>query len=479
MKRLVVVVLTLVSSIAFAQAQGDDAPPPAPAPPPEPVAAPEPPPPPTPNAEIDARMRVMEKRLEKLEDDLSQAKDDTSYLEEKVQQLLPLTAKFGGYVDFGFFATDGNGAGTREDLTNSYFPEYAGKVPGSWVFMGDPLATMINSRGDVADTGNSRAITFDPIHTGGASTFLINAVNFQMFTGIGDTVSLFTSIDFLPRSRNISDPSGLFDGDYLDVKLAYAEWKPKIDAFSLAIQAGKFDSVVGYEYRLMESPDRINVTPSLLCRYVCGHPIGLKARMKFLGDALIANVAITNGSNFSEGFDFSDETDKNQFKTGSFRLSYQIAHTIEFGVSGAFGAQDWQASDSVYQWHTGVDVHADWKNIDFTAELVHGRANGQTTDPTGPECDIAPCLHYTGAYVLTAYRATNTFEPFFRVDWRSAEHDSGASFAYISDLVRFTAGLRAEISPRVIAKVEGTVVRELNAIQFPDDVVTSSLVLKY
>ena len=111
-------------------------------------------------------MRAMEKRLHKLEDELSQAKDDSSYFEDKLQQLLPLTAKFGGYVDFGFFGTDGNGAGTREDLASTYFPQFAGKVPGSWVFMGDPLSTMINSRGDVADTGQSRAVTFDPIHNG-------------------------------------------------------------------------------------------------------------------------------------------------------------------------------------------------------------------------------------------------------------------------------------------------------------------------
>jgi hypothetical protein len=67
-----------------------------------------------------------------------------------------------------------------------------------------------------------------------------------------------------------------------------------------------------------------------------------------------------------------------------------------------------------------------------------------------------------------------------RVDWRKAEHENGASFVYISDLIRATAGLRAEIGPRVIVKVEGTLNRELGRIpQFPDDVFTSSLVIKY
>ena len=208
----------------------------------------------------------------------------------------------------------------------------------------------------------------------------------------------------------------------------------------------------------MESPDRISVTPSLICRYTCGHPVGLKARAKFLSDALIVNVAVTNGSEFSEGFDFSDETDQNQFKTVAGRLSYQIAHKLEFGISGAFGAQDWQPSDSIYQWHVGADMHFDWKDFDVAAEVVKGKADGQTSDPTGPECDLAPCIHYTGGYVLAAHRTTNTFEPFVRVDWRNAVHNSGASFVYESDLVRFTGGVRAEISPPVIAKVEGATV---------------------
>lgn len=39
---------------------------------------------------------------------------------------------------------------------------------------------------------------------------------------------------------------------------------------SLSLWAGKFDSVVGREYRIQEADDCITVTPSLLCSYVCG-----------------------------------------------------------------------------------------------------------------------------------------------------------------------------------------------------------------
>jgi hypothetical protein len=455
-------------------AGGSDAPPPLP----DPDARPAEPPPQLPDPNT-AKLEALEQRLQKVEDDLAAAKDDNAYLEDKVAALLPLSIKFGGYLDVGFFATDGNGAGTRSDLGNVYYPQYAGKVPDSWVFMGDPLSTAVNSRGEPADTGESRAVTFDPIHSRGKPSFIVNALNLNVFTGIGETAQMNASVDFVPRSRDVSDPNGLFLGDFLDVKLAYAEWRPRIESFNLALQAGKFDSVLGYEYRSLESPDRLGVTPSLICRYTCGRPIGLKARAKFLSDALIVNVSVTNGSSFIEQFPFSNEIDTNNMKTGSIRVSYQIAHKLELGVSGAYGAQDFQPDDGVAQWHVGADVHLEWKDLELTAEVVHGRAKGKTSPTAVADCDLAPCLNYKGAYGLVGYRLTNTFVPYARVDWRDALHESGASFVYISQVVRATVGLRAEIGTRVIVKAEGTVVHELGPVDFPDDVVTTSLVVKY
>lgn len=447
----------------------------------EPVEPPpaEPPPAEPRPVDLEATVDALEARLKKVEDDLEQAKDDNKYLDEKVQSLLPLTAKLGGYVDAGFFITDGNGAGTRSDLVGLYFPQYIGKVDGSWVFMGDPLSTTVNSRGDVADTGESRAIVFDPINSRGKSTFLINAVNLALFTGLGETSSAQVSIDFLPRARDISDVDGLFSGDYIDVKLAYGEWKPKLESMDLSLQAGKFDSVLGFEYRSLESPDRTGVTPSLICRYTCGRPIGLKARGRFLDNTVTANVAVTNGSHFSEGFPFANETDTNQFKTVAGRLSYLAAGKVEVGVSGAFGAQDYQPENSVYQWHYGADLHAEYKDLELTAEFVQGKAKGKTSPTAVASCDDAPCITYKGAYGQVAYRLTNMFVPYARVDWRDALHESGASYVYIAQLVRFTVGLRAEIGTRVILKAEGTLDRELGPIpQFPNDVLTTSLVLK-
>jgi hypothetical protein len=137
----------------------------------------------------------------------------------------------------------------------------------------------------------------------------------------------------------------------------------------------------------------------------------------------------------------------------------------------------------------GVDVHAEIKDLELTAEFVRGRAKGETS-MVGPRCDLAPCLKYYGGYLLAAYRATNVFIPYVRMDFRDATHWSGASFVYISQVVRFTAGLRAEIGTRAIVKAEATKNEEMEPEQLiggdatriptiPNDVVTTSLVIKY
>ncbi len=345
--------------------------------------------------------------------------------------------------------------------------------------MGDPLSTAINARGEPADTGPSRAVVFDSVNSMGKSSFIVNSLNLGLFAGLGETLQLDASVDFIPRSRNVSDPAGTFLGDYVDVKLAYAEYRPQFDSFALSIFAGKFDSVLGVEYRTQDAPDRMTVTPSLVCRYTCGRPLGVKARAQFLDQKLVLNAAITNGSSFSENFPFYDELDTNQWKTVSGRLSYRlpIGTKTEIGVSGAFRAQDFQPEDSGYQWHYGFDLRAELNDVVLMSEFVQGRAKGKTDTV---ECDIAPCLHYKAAYGLLGYRATIWFTPYLRVDWRDAVHQSGASFVYISQLMRATAGMRFEIGEHVILKAEYTLNRELGGVpQFPDDVFTSAMVVRF
>jgi hypothetical protein len=251
---------------------------------------------------------------------------------------------------------------------------------------------------------------------------------------------------------------------------------------SLSLWAGKFDSVVGREYRVQESDDRITVTPSLLCRYICGHPIGLKARLGLgASDALTLTGAVTNGSHFQESFPFADETDSNQFKTLAGRVSLRLPGLpVEIGGSGAFGAQDQQGSEAVHQWHLGADLFVPAGDVQLTGEYVQGRARGLDDPDTLASCDLVPCLYYKAAYGLVSYRLTNEIVPYVRADWRNAEHESGTSFVYVSKLVRGTGGIRLELGTHVIVKAEYTVNREIGGIpQFHNDVFASALVVKY
>jgi hypothetical protein len=111
-----------------------------------------------------------------------------------------------------------------------------------------------------------------------------------------------------------------------------------------------------------------------------------------------------------------------------------------------------------------------------------GRISGAMSDRmTGEmtECDLAPCLRYRGGYVMVDRYVTQKFIPYVRLDIRSAVHISGSDFVYESHTFRTTAGAQFELTDNLIGKIEYTYNRELGRIpQFPDDVITTSLVLK-
>jgi hypothetical protein len=430
---------------------------------------------------VQQQLKELAQQNQKLQDEVDRLKEDAAFTQGRVDQLMGISGRVSGYVDFGAFYVQGNGSGIRTDAGNRRFTEYQNRLPGSWVFMGDPLSTAVNARGEPAEVDESRAVTFNPIGNEGKASFIANALNMALFAGIGESLTVNAMFDLVPRGRDVSNAAGMFLGDFLDVKLAYAEYLIPTEKLSWSLYAGKLDSVLGREYRVQESPDRLAVTPSLICRYTCGRPLGVKARVRSNDNSWAVNVAVTNGSSFVEMFPFYGEIDKNNAKTASGRLSYRLplGTGLEFGASGAYGAQDLQRDDSVAQWHYGFDVHLDWKDILFTGEFVQGRATGATAAGEVP-CGLAPCLQYKGAYGQLAYRLTNWLTPYVRVDWRDALHESGASFVYISNLARFTPGLHFELGTHVILKAEYSLNRELGRIpQFPNDVVTSALVVKY
>lgn len=441
--------------------------------PPSPPAAPAPDGPPT-----RAELEELKAQNQDLRDELELLKEDLQQTDRRVDKLAPITGKVTGYLDFGFFYVDGTGAGIQSDIGHYYYPEYEGIVPDSWTFMGDPLSTAVNARGEPATTGESRAITFDSIKSKGP-TFLVNSLNVSLFGQVGKSTLLNAKFDLVPRGRDVSDKEGLFLGDFVDVRLAYVEQRISRRWMDLSLFAGKFDSVIGFEYRSQEAPTRVEVTPSLICRYTCGYPLGIKARALFRDGLFGVNLALTNGTSFIELFPFHDELDSNKMKTGSGRLHIAPMRGVEVGVSGLYGAQDQQPDNSTVQWMYGVDFHLHRQNLVLRGEFVQGRARGQTENISTP-CDLAPCLQFKGAYGLAGYRITNIVMPYVRADWRNALHRNGASFVYISQLTRLTSGLNLALTQNLLLKAEYTFNYELGrAPQFRNDIFTSALVISY
>jgi len=405
-------------------------------------------------------------RLDKQDAEIAALRSKTRSLEDQLNKYTPLSF-LNAYIDVGYFSVAGNGSGIRSDIGHAHFPYYRGKVAGEWVFMGDPLATAINSLGEPADGSLSREDPNDQLRSGGKPTAIVNSVGLAIGRSFDNGIALKSLVELLPRPQH----------DVLDIELAEVEYRPT-DEHDLLISAGKIDSVLGIEYRAQDAPNRIGVTPSLLCRYTCGRTVGVSARLN--QGPLGISVALTDGDSFQDNIeqDPALNSTARPFVSGHVQYILPVGrHGLELGVSGAYGRQDAQTSPKAHQWHAGFDARLrDFHGFDITAEYIEGRQHGLTSS-TEP-CDEAACLSYKAAYVMVFRRMESWLVPYARVDWRSAEHVSGGDFAYESHVGRATLGVHFEMTHRIQAKVEYTFVRELgDTPEFPDDVFTTSVVV--
>lgn len=389
-----------------------------------------------------------------------------------------------GYVDFGFFATSGDGAGVVQDEgPNRVFPQDANRY--SWVFLGDLLAPAVNSRGEVASLGNFPGVNrFDSIDSTGAPTFLVNEVNLRLDAAVSRTAIATASVDFMPRSgRDFSL------GDFLEVDLAQLEWMPTRSGRT-SIFVGKFESVVGIEYRDRKSNERFGVTPSLIARYTTGTPLGLKVRSKFGDDdRLVIAAAVTNGSSTTEQFHFYDEIDSNAGKTVSGRVSVKPvpALDLEIGLSGEWGPQDHALDSSQALWFAGVDLLAHFGALDVKAQYLKGGAPGQIGPPADPNHEPYGLKLHNGGYLELDWMATPLWGFLARGEVRDADvwlgdpnSLTGGERLYITREWRATAGVRVVVNEHIVAKAEYLHNGEYGSIpQIADDVFTSSLVLSY
>jgi hypothetical protein len=417
-------------------------------------------PPPSPE-ELAQRLDDQEERTRKLESELrvSQA------FNEDVKKMRWLPRFLTVFVDVGGFAVGGDGSGIRSDIGHLYYPKYAGRIAGQWVFMGDPLSTAVNSLGEPADTSDSRELKVDTIHSKGRPSVILNTLGLSIGKYLGHDISVAALAELLPRP-----------GDTMfDVPIARVDWRP-LHTVDLVISAGKVDSVVGVEYRSQDAPRRLGISPSLICRYTCGRPLGAEARLS--EGRLSVSGGVFTGDQFDQRFEPKTELHANTLPTvaGHVQWMLPVGQGLEVGVSGAVGPQDNQPSNDIAQWHLGFDAQLrDLHGWDVAAEYVQGLQQGQTMLVP---CDVAPCLSYKGAYVLVDRRVNDWLTPYVRVDWRSAVHQHGADFVYESHVARATVGAHIEMTSRILAKLEYTFNHELDGIpQFADDVLTTSLVV--
>jgi hypothetical protein len=378
--------------------------------------------------------------------------------------------RISGYGDVGAFATQGDGSGFRRDIGHTMFPTHDDI---GWVFYGDLLATQINSRGDVADLGDAPGVDrFDSVNSNGTPTFLVNELNMTVNAGLGERALFTASTNFTPRSG-----SDFALGDSFDVDLVNLEWQPFASG-KTSIWVGKFDSVLGNEYKARKAPDRFGITPTLLARYTTGTAVGVKARTLLANDFIVLAAAVTNGSFGTEQFHFFKEIDTNAFKTLSGRAAFRIplggGGTFEAGPSGSWGTEDGAPTGGGNMWFVGIDAELSLMRVDIKAQWLRGKAPGD-------EVNMVYSLDLKqGGYLETDVLITPVLGVLARAEFRDAEVQQGMDRLYITKNWRGTAGMRLTLNPKAVIKAEYSHNGEYgNTPSIPDDVVTSSVVMAF
>ncbi|HEV8324339.1 MAG TPA: hypothetical protein VG389_22165 [Myxococcota bacterium] len=379
-----------------------------------------------------------------------------------------------GYVDLGLFDAFGDGVAYVRDAGHALYPEYDSFT---WVFYGDPWSNPINAQGDSADLGLDRTNVprFDPIQSHGKSSFLVNTLNLGLVAGVGERLLFESSVNFEPRQGTLGSA-----GDQIDVDLAYLEWIP-LPGRDLHFFAGKFESTFGIEYRRRKAPDRFGVTPSIIARYTVGPLTGLKIRGG-LGGVVTYAFAVSNGSTFTEKFaHFFNEVDTNDVKTVSGRVSVRTPPRwpvfVEVGASGVFGAQDLQPTNDTLTWQVGADLNVVFRDFELRAEYLHADVNGAGLESAG-ENGGSPRLRANGWYAEVVYQVLPWLGVLARVDQRVALMFAEPNL-YVTNTLRLTGALRFDVTFNVVAKLEYLHLFELGTPDIVDDVITSSLILRF
>jgi hypothetical protein len=385
-----------------------------------------------------------------------------------------------GYADLGFFVPLGNdGVGWVRDVGNAQFPDYSNFA---WTFVGDLLATAVNSRDEPADLGDAPGIDrFDSIDSDGAPGFLVNEVNMRLGYQLSRRALLRTSINFVPRSGR----QDFTIGDSSEVDMAELEYVLTQDG-NTSFFVGKTMPVFGIEYKERKSDQRFGITPSLIYRYTGGPQLGLKLRSKLLKDWVILAAAVSNNSTVIEPFHFYSEVDKNSGKTLSGRAAVSVpmgmvvgaleGDRLEIGGSVLWGPQDRATNNKENTFFWGVDLQYLSANFALKAQMMKGESPGLPAQAVW-QLDLKP-----SGYAEIDWQIMSWLGVLARAGLRDAEVILGppANRIYITRSMQFTGGVRLVFNPNVTLKLEYIHNREYDGVdQIKNDIATSSLVLHF
>lgn len=426
-----------------------------------------------PPVEPDAAAEMsVEDRLTKIETELAQ---------QELTRPSPIAVRFHGYFDAGFFVPQGDGAGIIEDFGDRVIqrirPEAAGKY--AWVFLGDILATAVNSRGEAADLGPAPGVDrFDSIDSRGALGVVLNEANFTLDVGVGSWARGTVSVNVVPRSG-----VEFSIGDFIELDLAQLELILS-DEVPTSVFAGKIEPVIGVEYKRRHAVDRFGITPSLIARYTSGSQLGIKARSKLFGGWVVLAAALTNQSATVEQFHFAEELDSNDGKTASGRVALRIplnelapevfGGALELAADGLVGPQDRALGTDGLFHLIGGDLEYEGVDLSLRGQFLQGGSPGRGADRAYGIDLVA------SGYLELEYMFTPMFGAMVRGDFRNAWVTLGTERAYLTKSWRATGGLRAVFSRNLVMKVEYLHNGEyLDLPTIDNDVFTSSLVVSY
>lgn len=425
---------------------------------------------PTQNEEpVPDQNQLLEQQIVELKDRLQRAED------ERRNSRSPFSIH--GYADLGFFVPNGNaGAGWVRDSGHVMMPQYQ---QYAWTFVGDILGTTINSRGEVADLGDSPGTQrFDSVDSNGAPGFLVNEVNVRLGYALTDSAIVRTSANFMPRTGKEFSL-----GDFMEIDVAELEYVLTRDG-NTSVFVGKSLPTFGIEYKDRKSDQRFGVTPSLLHRYTAGTQLGLKFRSKLFNEWLVLAGSATNGSSVTEQFHFSREIDSNAGKTLTGRValsapvgnlfSFIAGDRLEVGFSTEWGPQDFAIDSKGDMRFFGVDLQYLGTGFNLKAQAMQGDAPGRDVDRA-----FGLKLNKSG-YLELNWLVLARVGLMARAEARDAIVTLGLERAYITKSARLTGGLRLVLSSNIVLKAEYLNNREYGGIRsFKNDVFTSSLVLAY